>query len=196
MAYEWGANPDEVKLFSLNFEEQAYVLSMSNLYMLYRLGAVDTERCKKVKRKVVRETEHIHNGLVFARTMYHRYIVCTLKYYEDKKKLYELLKSGDGNEALKLALALIDTLSSEYIFGKIYERVMDSGGNVDVPETVDVAPADMEKLIIKLMDELNGDELPVCFDVLSEDDEKYIGSFLPPREALDYDIPREMIPRG
>lgn len=195
---------DIKKLSSLNFEEHAYVMSMAYLYAMYRLGALSKESCIEVKRRRMRECRRIHNSLVFTRHLQSRWLLCTKVYYREKGELVSMLRRKDP-EALNKALELIDILSGEYIYTKLYERADTPDKQIVlfdelINEAADEAEYDgdreeLKQLVGKIIEEMESGALPECFECLTEDEEKRIAASLPPKEHLTEDVIKELMPR-
>lgn len=195
LAYELGPNMDDVRLFSLKFEEIGYVLGMAHLYMLARLGAISTEMGAKIKRKYILRAEKIHNELKFARFMYHRQLVNTLTYSKNMNQLTSLLKEGSV-EALPKALEMIDHLSGSYIFTKLYHGVVKCGDYEAAIAEVTSEPdrqMELKGALEKLLAEITSGVLPSVFEELTEDDVKELSLRIPPKEITGCNIPKELL---
>lgn len=195
LAFEWGPNMEDKKLFSLKFEEMGYVLSMAHLYMLARLGAISPEQGAQIKRRYILRTEHIHNGLVIARYMYQRQLTNTITYSKDINDLAELLRSG-SHVALPKALEIIDSLSGSYIVSVLYDHAQ---RDTDIDSCIEEVTADensREKLkdaLARLLSEIEKESLPAVFSELSNEDIKLLASRIPAREIYDSNIPEELL---
>ena len=195
LAFEFGPNMDDKKLFSLKFEEMSYVLSMAHLYTLARLGAVSAEQGAKIKRRYILRAEHIHNSLVIARYMYQRQLVNTITYSKDMNDLAELLRNG-SSVALPKALEVIDSLSGSYIFSVLYDHAM---RDTDIDSCIDEVTADedgREKLkdaLCRFLSEMEKETLPSVFSELTQEDIKFLASRIPTREIWDSKIPEELL---
>lgn len=195
LAFELGPAMDEVRLFSLKFEEISYVLGMAYLYMLARLGAISPETGAKIKRQFILRTERIHNGLIIARYMYHRQQVNTITYSKDMNELTHLINSGSP-VAFPKALEIIDTLSGSYIFSTLYNHSM---RNMDLDQYIsetEISIESKEKLqavLSKLLNEMERDALPDVLAELTEEDLRELSNRIPTKEIKDSNIPKELL---
>lgn len=194
-AYELGPNMDDMKLFSLKFEDISYVLGMAHLYMLARLGAVSAEMGAKIKRKYILRTERIHTELINARYMYHRQLVNTLTFSKDMNRLTELINLR-SSDALPKALEIIDSLSTSYIFSKLYYNAIKGGDYEEAMVEVTTEPdrqQELKKAFERFLSEITNDRLPCIFEELTEEDLKVLSNRIPPREIVDSNIPKELL---
>lgn len=195
IAYEEGPKMDDVKLFSLKFEEIGYVLGMAHLYMLARMGAVSVETGAKIKRRYILRAEKIHNEIKNARFMYHRQLVNTLTYSKNMNQLTALLKEGSA-EALPKALEIIDHLSGSYIFTKLYHGVVKNGDYEAAIAEVTSEPdrqAELKGAFESLLREITSGVLPSTFEELTEEDIKELASRIPTKEIIGSNIPQELL---
>lgn len=195
LAYELGPNMDDKILFSMRFEEISYVISMSHLYMLARMGAVSPKAGVEVKRRYILRTEQIRTQLINSRYMYHRQLVNTLTFSKDMNRLTELinLKSAD---ALPKALEIIDELSGSYIFSKLYYNAVKGGDYEEAIAEVTAKPdrqQELKKTFERLLSEITNDRLPSTFEELTEEDLKVLSNRIPPREIEGSNIPKELL---
>ena len=195
LAYDMGPNMDDIKLFSLRFEEMSYVLSMAHLYMLARMGAVSAAKGAELKRKYILRTDKIHNELINARYMYHKELVNTLTYSKNMNQLTELINKGSA-EALPKALEIIDHLSGAYIFTKLYYNAVKGGDYEAAIAEVTSEPdrqAELKSAFERLLSEITNDRLPSTFEELTDEDLKVLASRIPQKEIIGSNIPDELL---
>ena len=195
LAYDMGPNMDDIKLFSLRFEEMSYVLSMAHLYMLARMGAVSAAKGAELKRKYILRTDKIHNELINARYMYHKELVNTLTYSKNMNQLTELINKGSA-EALPKALEIIDHLSGAYIFTKLYYNAVKGGDYEAAIAEVTSEPdrqAELKSAFERLRSEITNDRLPSTFEELTDEDLKVLASRIPQKEIIGSNIPDELL---
>lgn len=194
IAYDMGPNMDDIKLFSLRFEEMSYVLGMAHLYSLARMGWVSADMGAKIKRKYILRAEKIHNELVNARYMYQRQLSNTLTYTKDMNKLTELINKGSA-EALPKALEIIDMLSGSYIFTKLYYNAVKGGDYEAAIAEVTSEPdrqAELKRAFERLLSEITNDRLPSTFAELTDEELKVLASRIPQKEIIGSNIPDEL----
>lgn len=195
LAYDMGPNMDDIKLFSLRFEEMSYVLSMAHLYMLARMGAVSAAKGAELKRKYILRTDKIHNELINARYMYHKELVNTLTYSKNMNQLTELINKGSA-EALPKALEIIDHLSGAYIFTKLYYNAVKGGDYEAAIAEVTSEPdrqAELKSAFERLLSEITNDRLPSTFEELTDEELKVLASRIPQKEIIGSNIPDELL---
>jgi hypothetical protein len=195
IAYDMGPNMDDIKLFSLRFEEMSYVLSMAHLYMLARMGAVSAAKGAELKRKYILRTDKIHNELINARYMYHKELVNTLTYSKNMNQLTELINKGSA-EALPKALEIIDHLSGSYIFTKLYYNAVKGGDYEAAIAEVTSEPdrqAELKSAFERLLSEITNDRLPSTFEELTDEELKVLASRIPQKEIIGSNIPDELL---
>ena len=195
LAYDMGPNMDDIKLFSLRFEEMSYVLSMAHLYMLARMGAVSAAKGAELKRKYILRTDKIHNELINARYMYHKELVNTLTYSKNMNQLTELINKGSA-EALPKALEIIDHLSGSYIFTKLYYNAVKGGDYEAAIAEVTSEPdrqAELKSAFERLLSEITNDRLPSTFEELTDEELKVLASRIPQKEIIGSNIPEELL---
>ncbi len=194
IALKYGPNIDDVKLFSLKFEEIGYVLGMAHLYMLARMGVISAKTGAKIKRRYILRAEKIHNELKNARFMYHRQLVNTLTYSKNMNQLTALLKEGSA-DALPKALEIIDHLSGSYIFTKLYHGVVKCGDYEAAIAEVAGEPdyqAELKGAFESLLREITSGVLPSTFEELTEDDLKELANRIPTKEITGSNIPETL----
>lgn len=195
IAYDMGPNMDDIKLFSLRFEEMSYVLGMAHLYMLARMGAVSAAKGAELKRKYILRTDKIHNELINARYMYHKELVNTLTYSKNMNQLTELINKGSA-EALPKALEIIDHLSGSYIFTKLYYNAVKGGDYEAAIAGVTSEPdrqAELKSAFERLLSEITNDRLPSTFEELTDEELKVLASRIPQKEIIGSNIPEELL---
>lgn len=195
IAYDMGPNMDDIKLFSLKFEEMSYVISMAHLYMLARMGAVSAAKGAELKRKYILRTDKIHNELINARYMYHKELVNTLTYSKNMNQLTELINKGSA-EVLPKALEIIDHLSGSYIFTKLYYNAVKGGDYEAAIAGVTSEPdrqAELKSAFERLLSEITNDRLPSTFAELTDEDLKVLASRIPQKEIIGSNIPDELL---
>lgn len=195
---------DVLKLGSLNFEEHAYVMSMAHLYALHRLGYLSASGCREVKKRRIKECQKIHNALMYTRHLQARWVLCTKVYYERHRELVELVK-GRNPLALKKALELIDILSGQYIYSKLYAKTRAADVQTEmfeelIDETCDEYEYEGEReeikaLIARIIEEYESGNMCAVFEGMTEEEEKKILRSLPPKEQLTEEVLKELMPR-
>lgn len=207
IAFDFGrVQGDMIALSSLPPEEHAYVMSMGYLYASYRLGAISKQRCMEIKKQKIKEVTQIHNAMLYQRHMHQRWIECTKEFYKDYRELTELIKKSDP-QALRKALELVDMLSNQYVYSRLYSLQADDW-NVQVEVLEDIAEEiieennwefkrrELKQLISSVFEAFESDELPAFLQEPTEDEIKELIEDIPDKkEYVTEDVIRELMPR-
>ncbi len=186
LAFEIGPTMDEKKLSSLPFEEQTYVLSMAHLYMLHKMGLVTLSVAQSIKKRNIKRCERIRKGMLYARYLKQKELICTKGLYKEYTELVRLLKEK-SSKALNKALEIIDSISGMYVLSKIYTSEAESPGRMiaDIEDVFDEQSADKaQRFIEDLMKELQSEEMDEFFSVLDDKDVEFLINRLPERDRF------------
>ena len=207
LAFDFGrVQGDMISLSSLPPEEHAYVMSMSYLYAIYRLGGVSKQRCMEIKKQKIREVTQIHNGMLYQRYMHQRWIECTKEFHKEYKELTELIKKSDS-QALRKALELVDMLSNQYVYSRLYFLQADDW-NVQLEILENIAEElieennwehkrrELKRLISSVVEAFESDELPAFLQETTETEMDELTKALPEKkEYVTEEVIRELMPR-
>lgn len=206
LAFDFGRVQDDmIHLCSLQPEEHAYVMSMAYLYTMYRLGAVSKPRCIEIKKRKIKEVTQIHNSLLYQRHMHRRWIECTKEFYKDYKELTDLIKKSDP-QALRKALELVDMLSNQYVYTKLYqvantfdmqevlfEELIDE---VIAEGTDESKRRELKRLVAMVFEAFEEDELPAFLQEITAAEMKEISEDIPEKkEYVTEEVIKELMPR-
>lgn len=203
LAYDWVQGEEDSLAFQgLRFDERAYVLQMANLYSLNKLGILPLKRCQELKKKAVHEFAQTQTELYFAKRDYDMW---AKRPYEVSKRLNELslqIKNKDP-QFVKTALEIIDLLTKQFVYVKLYNHICQSGfGDSEIEEiirTCDKLPekADKDaavKTFYTWIDLIVNDKTLECFKSLTSDDLKKTEEFKMTERYTE--IPAKAIPKA
>lgn len=207
LAFDFGrVEGDLIALCSLPSEEHAYVMSMAYLYTMYRLGYVTKKRCVDIKKIKIKEVTQIHNAMLYQRHMHRRWIECTKEFYKDYKELTDLIKKSDP-QALRKSLELVDMLSNQYVYSRLYSLQADDW-NIQVETLEDIAEElieenswehkrrEFKRLIGSLFEAFESDELPAFLQDMTPAELKEISEDIPEKkEYVTEEVIKELMPR-
>lgn len=206
LAFDFGrVQGDMIHLCSLPPEEHAYVMSMAYLYASYRLGAISKQRCMEIKKQKIKEVTQIHNAMLYQRHMHHRWIECTKEFYKDYRELTDLIKKSDP-QALRKALELVDMLSNQYVYTRLYQTA-DTFDMQEVlfEELIDEVIAEgtdeskrreLKRLIAMVFEAFEADELPAFLQEITDTEMEELTENLPQKnEHITEEVIRELMPR-
>ncbi len=206
IAFDFGRVQDDmITLSSLPPEEHAYVMSMANLYTMYRLGYVTKQRCIEIKKQKIKEVTQIHNAMLYQRHMHQRWLTCTKEFYKDYRELTELIKKSDP-QALRKAVELVDMLSSQYVYTRLYqtadtfdmqeilfEELIDE---VIVEGTDESKRRELKRLVAMVFEAFEADELPAFLQEVTDREMEELTEALPEKkEHVTEEVIKEIMPR-
>ena len=206
LAFDFGrVQGDMISLSSLPPEEHAYVISMAYLYAVYRLGAVSKKRCMDIKKQKIKEVTQIHNAMLYQRHMHQRWLACTKEFYKDYKELTDLIKKSDP-QALRKALELVDMLSSQYVYTKLYktadtfdmqEILFEELIDEVIEEGTDESKRrELKRLVAMVFEAYETDELPAFLQEVTDEEMKELTADIPQKsEHVTEEVIRELMPR-
>lgn len=206
LAFDFGmVQNDMIAISSLPPEEHAYVMSMAYLYTMYRLGYVTINRCVEIKKQKIKEVTQIHNAMLYQRHMHQRWLTCTKEFYKDYRELTELIKKSDP-QALKKALELVDMLSNQYVYTRLYQTA-DSFDMQEVlfEELIDEVIAEgtdeskrreLKRLVAMVFEAFDEDELPAFLQEVTDEEMEELTADIPQKsEHVTEEVIRELMPR-
>lgn len=207
LAFDFGrVQGDMIALSSLPPEEHAYVMSMAYLYTIYRLGGASKQCCMDIKKQKMKEVTRIHNAMLYHRHMHQRWLTCTKEFYKDYKELTDFIKKSDP-KALRKALELVDMLSNQYVYSRLYALTADDWNvQVDAIENIaeeimdenapELKRRELKRLISSVFEAFESDELPAFLQEPTEEEMKELSENLPEKkEYVTEEVIRENMPR-
>ena len=193
LAYSFG-NTDKMMMASLKFEERAYVTTLASLYMMYDLvGTHIKDKVVKIKQDALKDYRTIHSELYFERLSYQQWQQSIKATERQTRELTEVLKSGDLQKSLELALEVIDTLLKENTLANMYRAVMQSAVTDDEIDSavakyaeeynLEIDSKDVEKIIYKFIQSLGTQEDLLCFKSMTKEEIEEFSKRLPDRKV-------------
>jgi hypothetical protein len=193
LAYSFG-NTDKMMMSSLYFEERAYVTTLASLYMMYDLVGVHIkDKVVKIKQDALKDYRTIHSELYFERLSYQQWQQSIKATERQTRELTEVLKSGDLQKSLELALEVIDTLLKENTLANIYRAVMQSAvtddeidtavKNYAVEHNLELDSKEIEKIVYRFITSLGTSEDLLCFKSMTKEEIEEYSKRLPKREV-------------
>lgn len=193
LAYTF-ANTDKMMMSSLKFEERSYVTTLASLYMMYDLvGTHIKDKVVKIKQDALKDYRTIHSELYFERLSYQQWQQSIKATERQTRELTEVLKSGDLQKSLELALEVIDTLLKENTLANMYRAVMQSAvtddeidsavKNYAVEHNLELDSKDVEKIIYKFIQSLGTQEDLLCFKSMTKEEIEEFSKRLPDRQV-------------
>nr|DAF33290.1 MAG TPA: hypothetical protein [Caudoviricetes sp.] len=193
LAYTF-ANTDKMMMSSLKFEERSYVTTLASLYMMYDLvGTHIKDKVVKIKQDALKDYRTIHSELYFERLSYQQWQQSIKATERQTRELTEVLKSGDLQKSLELALEVIDTLLKENTLANMYRAVMQSAvtddeidsavKNYAVEHNLELDSKDVEKIIYKFIQSLGTQEDLLCFKSMTKEEIEEFSKRLPDRKV-------------
>lgn len=193
LAYSFG-NTDKMMMSSLNFEERAYVTTLASLYMMYDLVGVHIkDKVVKIKQDALKDYRTIHSELYFERLSYQQWQQSIKATERQTRELTEVLKSGDLQKSLELALEVIDTLLKENTLVNMYRAVMQSAVTDDeidsavkdyaVEHNLELNSKEIEKIVYRFITSLGTSEDLLCFKSMTKEEIEEYSKRLPKREV-------------
>lgn len=193
LAYSFG-NTDKMMMSSLNFEERAYVTTLASLYMMYDLVGVHIkDKVVKIKQDALKDYRTIHSELYFERLSYQQWQQSIKATERQTRELTEVLKSGDLQKSLELALEVIDTLLKENTLVNMYRAVMQSAvtddeidsavKNYAVEHNLELDSKEIEKIVYRFITSLGTSEDLLCFKSMTKEEIEEYSKRLPKREV-------------
>lgn len=193
LAYSFG-NTDKMMMASLKFEERAYVTTLASLYMMYDLvGTHIKDKVVKIKQDALKDYRTIHSELYFERLSYQQWQQSIKATERQTRELTEVLKSGDLQKSLELALEVIDTLLKENTLANMYRAVMQSAvtddeidsavKNYAVEHNLELDSKEIEKIVYRFITSLGTSEDLLCFKSMTKEEIEEYAKRLPKREV-------------
>lgn len=193
LAYTF-ANTDKMMMSSLKFEERSYVTTLASLYMMYDLvGTHIKDKVVKIKQDALKDYRTIHSELYFERLSYQQWQQSIKATERQTRELTEVLKSGDLQKSLELALEVIDTLLKENTLVNMYRAVMQSAVTDDEIDSavakyaeeynLEIDSKDVEKIIYKFIQSLGTQEDLLCFKSMTKEEIEEFSKRLPDRKV-------------
>jgi hypothetical protein len=193
LAYTF-ANTDKMMMSSLKFEERSYVTTLASLYMMYDLvGTHIKDKVVKIKQDALKDYRTIHSELYFERLSYQQWQQSIKATERQTRELTEVLKSGDLQKSLELALEVIDTLLKENTLVNMYRAVMQSAvtddeidsavKNYAVEHNLELDSKEIEKIVYRFITSLGTSEDLLCFKSMTKEEIEEYSKKLPKREV-------------
>lgn len=193
LAYTF-ANTDKMMMASLKFEERSYVTTLASLYMMYDLvGTHIKDKVVKIKQDALKDYRTIHSELYFERLSYQQWQQSIKATERQTRELTEVLKSGDLQKSLELALEVIDTLLKENTLVNMYRAVMQSAVTDDeidsavkdyaVEHNLELDSKEIEKIVYRFITSLGTSEDLLCFKSMTKEEIEEYSKRLPKREV-------------
>jgi hypothetical protein len=193
LAYTF-ANTDKMMMSSLKFEERSYVTTLASLYMMYDLvGTHIKDKVVKIKQDALKDYRTIHSELYFERLSYQQWQQSIKATERQTRELTEVLKSGDLQKSLELALEVIDTLLKENTLVNMYRAVMQSAvtddeidsavKNYAVEHNLELDSKEIEKIVYRFITSLGTSEDLLCFKSMTKEEIEEYSKRLPSREV-------------
>jgi hypothetical protein len=193
LAYTF-ANTDKMMMSSLKFEERSYVTTLASLYMMYDLvGTHIKDKVVKIKQDALKDYRTIHSELYFERLSYQQWQQSIKATERQTRELTEVLKSGDLQKSLELALEVIDTLLKENTLVNMYRAVMQSAvtddeidsavKNYAVEHNLELDSKEIEKIVYRFITSLGTSEDLLCFKSMTKEEIEEYSKRLPKREV-------------
>lgn len=188
------ANTDKMMMSSLKFEERSYVTTLASLYMMYDLVGVHIkDKVVKIKQDALKDYRTIHSELYFERLSYQQWQQSIKATERQTRELTEVLKSGDLQKSLELALEVIDTLLKENTLVNMYRAVMQSAvtddeidsavKNYAVEHNLELDSKEIEKIVYRFITSLGTSEDLLCFKSMTKEEIEEYSKRLPKREV-------------
>lgn len=193
LAYTF-ANTDKMMMSSLKFEERSYVTTLASLYMMYDLvGTHIKDKVVKIKQDALKDYRTIHSELYFERLSYQQWQQSIKATERQTRELTEVLKSGDLQKSLELALEVIDTLLKENTLANMYRAVMQSAvtddeidtavKNYAVEHNLELDSKEIEKIVYRFITSLGTSEDLLCFKSMTKEEIEEFSKRLPDRKV-------------
>ena len=111
---------DVVKLLGLDIFERVYVLTVATAQSLARIGTLSQKSCAKIKYTAASEYADFETRSCFFMKSYSEWIRRTRAFSTKKSELSMALAKHDADKILPLALEIIDLLTHDDIYLKMF----------------------------------------------------------------------------
>lgn len=111
-----------VKLLGLNIFERCYVLTVAMAQSLTKIGTLSQKGCAQIKYKAASEYTDFETRSIFFMKSYKEWLRRTREFSVKKSELALEIKKANGERIPYLAMELIDLLTHDDIYLKMFEE--------------------------------------------------------------------------